>query len=53
MATYVGLIAGGAAVIGVMIPGYLVVVGVPVTAFVILAIGFVYRTRGAMILHQP
>jgi len=53
MATYVGLIASGAAVIGLMLPGYLVMVGVPVTAFAILVIGFVYRSKGPMILRHP
>jgi len=53
MATYVGLIASGAAVIGLMVPGYLVMVGVPVTAFAILVIGFVYRSKGPMILRHP
>jgi hypothetical protein len=52
MATYLALIAGGAAIIGITIPGYLVMVGVPLTALVILANGFVCRTRGAMIPRQ-
>ena len=45
MATYLAVIAGSAAVIGITIPGYLIMVGVPVTAVAILVIGLVFRMR--------
>jgi len=43
--TYLGVIAGSAAVIGITIPGSLIIVGVPVTAVTILVVGLVFRTR--------
>jgi hypothetical protein len=45
LAIYLGVIAGSSAIIGVTIPGYLVMVGVPVTAVAILVVGLVFRTR--------
>jgi hypothetical protein len=40
-----GDLAGISAIIDVTIPGYLILVGVPVTAVAILVVGLVFRTR--------
>jgi hypothetical protein len=45
IATYLGVIAGTAAAIGITIPGYLIMVSVPITAVAILVVGLVFRMR--------
>jgi hypothetical protein len=40
-----GIIAGVGAIIGMATPGYLVMIGVPLTALGIMVVGFVYRRR--------
>jgi hypothetical protein len=40
---FVAIVGGVAAIMGILTPGYLVMIGVPVTAFGILVVGFLHR----------